>query len=52
MRRRSEARQHTHVPYTKDVDGVLSVNVESVGKCKDGDPRASYAILDLASERA
>ena len=40
---------HTHVPYTKDVGGVLFVNVGSVGKPKDGDPRACYAILDLSS---
>jgi putative phosphoesterase len=37
---------HTHKPYTKVVDGVLFVNVGSVGKPKDGDPRACYAILD------
>ena len=36
---------HTHKPYTKDVDGVLFVNVGSVGKPKDGDWRACYAIL-------
>ena len=41
---------HTHVPYTKDVDGVLFVNVGSVGKPKDGDPRACYALLDLTSD--
>jgi putative phosphoesterase len=41
---------HTHVPYTKDVNGILFVNVGSVGKPKDGDPRSCYAILDVASE--
>jgi len=40
---------HTHVPYTKTVDGVLFVNAGSVGKPKDGDPRACYALVDLAS---
>jgi putative phosphoesterase len=40
---------HTHVPYTKSAGGVLFVNVGSVGKPKDGDPRACYALLDLAS---
>jgi putative phosphoesterase len=40
---------HTHVPYTKMVSGVLFVNVGSVGKPKDGDPRACYALLDLTS---
>jgi len=37
---------HTHKPYTKLVDDVLFVNVGSVGKPKDGDWRACYAILD------
>ena len=37
---------HTHKPYTKDVNGVLFVNVGSVGKPKDGDWRACYAILE------
>lgn len=40
---------HTHKPYTKMVDGVLFVNVGSVGKPKDGDWRPCYAILDLAA---
>jgi diadenosine tetraphosphatase ApaH/serine/threonine PP2A family protein phosphatase len=38
---------HTHKPYTKDVDGVLFVNAGSVGKPKDGDWRACYAIVEL-----
>ena len=37
---------HTHKPYVKDVDGVRFLNVGSVGKPKDGDWRACYAILD------
>lgn len=41
---------HTHKPYTKRVAGVLFVNVGSVGKPKDGDPRACYAILDTSGE--
>jgi putative phosphoesterase len=40
---------HTHKPYTKLVDDVLFVNVGSVGKPKDGDWRACYAILDTAT---
>jgi putative phosphoesterase len=40
---------HTHVPYSKTVDGVLFVNAGSVGKPKDGDPRACYALLDLSA---
>jgi putative phosphoesterase len=43
---------HTHKPYTKLVDGVLFVNVGSVGKPKDGDWRACYATVDLAAPAA
>jgi putative phosphoesterase len=39
---------HTHRPYSKGVGSVLFVNVGSVGKPKDGDWRACYAILDTA----
>lgn len=38
---------HTHKPYVKKVDGTLIVNPGSVGQPRDGDPRASYAIVDL-----
>lgn len=38
---------HTHKPYTRTVNDVLFVNVGSVGKPKDGDWRACYAILDV-----
>jgi putative phosphoesterase len=41
---------HTHLPYVKEVDGVLFVNDGSVGKPKDGDTRAAYAIYDVADE--
>jgi len=41
---------HTHVPYVKEIDGVWFINVGSVGKPKDGDARACYAMLDLAAE--
>jgi putative phosphoesterase len=37
---------HTHRPYVKDVDGVRFLNAGSVGKPKDGDWRACYAIVD------
>jgi putative phosphoesterase len=39
---------HTHKPYVKEVDGVTFVNAGSVGKPKDGDWRACYAMLDAA----
>ena len=38
---------HTHLPYVKTVAGVLFVNDGSVGKPKDGDPRAAYVLLDI-----
>lgn len=41
---------HTHLPYVKEVEGVLFVNDGSVGKPKDGDPRAAYAILEIGNE--
>ena len=41
---------HTHVPYHRVVDGVHFVNTGSVGRPKDGDPRAGYCILTLADE--
>ena len=40
---------HTHKPYVKQVDGVWFVNAGSVGKPKDGDPRACYVLLDPAA---
>ena len=39
---------HTHKPWIHTYDGVLFVNCGSVGKPKDGDPRAAFAILELA----
>ena len=41
---------HTHLPYHKVIDGKHIVNVGSVGKPKDGDPRATYAILTLVND--
>jgi putative phosphoesterase len=40
---------HTHKPYTRQVDGVLFVNAGSVGKPKDGDWRACYALIDTTA---
>ena len=39
---------HTHKPYVKEVDGVMFLNVGSVGKPKDGDWRACYATLETS----
>lgn len=36
---------HTHLPWTREVDGVRLVNTGSVGRPKDGDPRAGYVLL-------
>ena len=41
---------HTHKPYTKLVDAVWFVNAGSIGKPKDGDWRACYAILTPAND--
>ncbi|MEA2160843.1 MAG: hypothetical protein QOD66_3223 [Solirubrobacteraceae bacterium] len=38
---------HTHKPWVDTYGGVLFVNCGSVGKPKDGDPRAAFAILEL-----
>lgn len=37
---------HTHKPWHRVVEGVTFVNTGSVGRPKDGDWRAGYAILD------
>jgi putative phosphoesterase len=41
---------HTHKPYVKTAGGVLFVNVGSVGKPKDGDPRACYALFTTGGD--
>jgi putative phosphoesterase len=38
---------HTHKPWMRTFGGVLFVNSGSIGKPKDGDPRAAFAVLDL-----
>jgi len=42
---------HTHVPFVRTVDGMLVVNAGTVGRPFDGDPRASWALLDLDEGR-
>ncbi len=37
---------HTHVPYVLGVNGKRVVNPGSLGLPRDGDPRASYAVID------
>jgi predicted phosphodiesterase len=38
---------HTHIPWSRVVEGILFVNTGSVGRPKDGDPRAGYVLLDV-----
>lgn len=38
---------HTHYPYIKKVREKYFINVGSVGRPKDGDPRACYCILEI-----
>lgn len=40
---------HTHIPWHREVAGVLFVNTGSVGRPKDGDWRAGYVLLDVAN---
>ena len=42
---------HTHVPYHRVVDGVHFVNTGSVGRPKDGDPRAGYCVLTIDDDQ-
>lgn len=37
---------HTHVPYALRTGGITVVNPGSVGMGRDGDPRASFALID------
>jgi putative phosphoesterase len=42
---------HTHQPWIREYGGVLFVNCGSVGKPKDGDPRAAFAVLTAVAGR-
>jgi putative phosphoesterase len=41
---------HTHKPYRKDYDGKVFVNAGSVGKPKDGDPRACVTLIEVTPD--
>lgn len=43
---------HTHRPFSMRIGEKLIVNAGSVGQPRDGDPRASYALVDLETMRA
>jgi putative phosphoesterase len=38
---------HSHVGFARCVDGVWFINPGSVGRPDDGDPRASYALVEI-----
>jgi putative phosphoesterase len=42
---------HTHQPWIHEYASVLFVNCGSVGKPRDGDPRAAFALLELDGDR-
>ena len=39
---------HTHKPWHRVVNDIHFINTGSVGRPKDGDPRAGYVLLDVA----
>lgn len=41
---------HTHKPYRKDLDGKVFINAGSVGKPKDGDPRACVVVIEITHD--
>jgi len=41
---------HTHKPYWKDINGNIFINAGSVGKSKDGDPRACVAVVEISQK--
>ncbi len=41
---------HTHKPYRKDFGGKVFINAGSVGKPKDGDPRACVTLIDITAD--
>jgi putative phosphoesterase len=41
---------HTHRPYKKELDGKTFINAGSVGKPKDGDPRACLTLLEITPD--
>jgi putative phosphoesterase len=42
----------SHVPFARSVEGVWFINPGSAGLPADGDPRASYAILEVGPEES
>ncbi len=42
---------HSHTPFHKEIHGVHFVNPGSVGRMFDGNPAASYAVLEIQKQR-
>ncbi len=42
---------HSHVPFARRIAGVTVVNAGSVGRPVDGDPRGSYALVEVEAGR-
>jgi putative phosphoesterase len=41
---------HTHKPYRKDFGGKVFINAGSVGRPKDGNPRACVAVVEITGQ--
>jgi len=41
---------HIHKPYRKDIGKKIFINAGSVGKPKDGDPRACFTLIDITPD--
>lgn len=41
---------HTHIPWTRTIEGVRMINTGSAGKPKDGDPRAAWVLLETGAD--
>jgi predicted phosphodiesterase len=41
---------HTHLPWTREVDGIRFINTGSVGRPKDGDWRTGYVVIDVSDD--
>jgi putative phosphoesterase len=39
---------HTHIPFVKSIGDKVVLNPGAVGQPRDGDPRASFAVIDLS----
>lgn len=42
---------HTHIPFSYNFRGRIVLNPGSIGQPRDGDPRSSYAIVDLTGTK-